>query len=157
MFKCYNWHTVKLFVISFIAFVAMDSLWISYLMKDLYREKFSFADMQETGMFGMKCLLALVVWALIVKGIVIFVLPRTHGLYSHALFKGGLYGLIVYGSYELTNYIVLADWPMEMVRYDIAWGVFICAIVSVIGVYAAHLCGCENMCGVSGKGKNACL
>jgi len=159
MFHCFNWHTIKLFVISLVAFIALDCLWIFFLMKDMYKEKLAVVShMGGAGILDYKCLAALAVWALIVKGIILFVLPRTHGSYLCALLKGGIYGLIIYGTYELTNYAVLPNWPTEIVGYDIAWGVFICAVVTAFAVWMAKMCGCEHMCSCNcdGEGIKSC-
>ncbi len=156
MFHCFNWHTIKLFIISFVAYVALDCLWICYLMKDLYKDKLSpFSDMSEFNIFDPRYLAALAVWALIVKGIILFVLPRSHGSYLYALVKGAMYGLIVYGAYELTNFAVLPNWPKELVGYDIAWGMALCAIITAFALAVADWCGCKDMC--ERKGKKTCL
>ena len=114
-------------------------------MKDFYKEKLSPFVTMGDNMEMIKYAAAFAVWVLIVKGIIIFVLPRSHGSYIHAAVKGAIYGLIVYGSYELTNFAVLANWPTQMVGYDIAWGVFLCSFISVLSLFVAHWCGCEKM------------
>jgi uncharacterized membrane protein len=35
-------------------------------------------------------------------------------------------------TYELTNYAVLADWPLGIVFIDIAWGIILGASVSAL-------------------------
>jgi uncharacterized membrane protein len=130
-------------------------------MKDLYKDKLSpFSDMSDMSFMDPRCLAMIAVWALIVKGIVIFVLPRTHGSHLCALVKGAMYGLIIYGSYQLTNFAVLANWPTQLVCYDIAWGMALCAVITCFSMCMAKWCGYENMCGcecsMNGKGKKAC-
>lgn len=159
MFCCYSWDSLKLYVISLAAFIALDCLWIFFLMKDMYREKLAVVShMGGAGLFDVKSLAALAVWALIVKGIILFVLPRTHGSYWWALVKGGIYGLIIYGTYELTNYAILTNWPLEIVGYDIAWGIFICAVITTFAVWMAPMCGCDHMCSCNcnEEGKQSC-
>ncbi|MBY0109590.1 MAG: DUF2177 family protein [Candidatus Babeliaceae bacterium] len=152
MFHCLNWQTLKLYVTSLGAFIALDCLWIFFFMKDMYQEKLGVvSNMGSAGILDLKTLAAIAVWALIVKGIILFVLPRTHGSYWYALVKGGIYGLIVYGTYELTNYAVLPNWPTEIIGYDIAWGIFICAIITAFAVWMSKMCGCEHICSCNCK------
>jgi uncharacterized membrane protein len=46
------------------------------------------------------------------------------------IFFGALYGLVVYGTYDLTNYSLVKDWPLTITLVDMAWGTFACATVS---------------------------
>lgn len=50
-----------------------------------------------------------------------------------AVNRGGALGLVAYGTYELTNWAVITGWPVVLVPADIAWGVALTAISSVVG------------------------
>ena len=145
MYNCFSWHAIKLCAISFVAFVAANYIWFNYFMKD----KMMMGNMGDGMMMlsGYYLAAALVASFLIVKGIVIFVLPHTGGDYTRALIKGGIYGLIVYGSHELMNYAFMRDYPTDMMTYCIIWGVVLCAGITLFTVYVAEWCGCEDMCG----------
>ena len=64
---------------------------------------------------------AVVVYLLIPLGIVLFALPRVspEHLVSSALLWGFLFGIVLYGVYDMTNYSVLAKWPIKLVVVDI--------------------------------------
>ena len=47
-----------------------------------------------------------------------------------ALLNGALFGLVTYATYELVNKSLLAGWPLRLVLVDMAWGVFVGAVVS---------------------------
>ena len=49
-----------------------------------------------------------------------------------ALFKGYIFGLVLYGTYDLTNMALLKNWPIEMSVIDIIWGPFLCGLTSFI-------------------------
>lgn len=49
---------------------------------------------------------------------------------GRALLNGALFGLVTYGTYELVNKALLDRWPPTMVVVDMAWGVFVGAVVS---------------------------
>ncbi len=50
-----------------------------------------------------------------------------------AMNRGGALGLVAYGTYELTNWAVITGWPVILVPADIAWGIALTAISSVVG------------------------
>jgi len=52
--------------------------------------------------------------------------------------RGAALGLVAYGTYELTNWAVLRDWPPLLVPIDIGWGIALTALAAVVGkvVYA---------------------
>lgn len=52
--------------------------------------------------------------------------------------RGAALGLVVYVSYELTNWAVLRDWPAWIVPIDIAWGVVLTAVSALAGKAAAR-------------------
>ena len=46
---------------------------------------------------------------------------------------GAEMGLLAYGTYELTNWAVLAGWPAALVPVDLLWGVVLTAAASAVG------------------------
>lgn len=79
---------------------------------------------------------AFLVYVLIPLGLVLFVLPRVSpdNSAAAALGWGFLYGVILYGVYDLTNYSLIDRWPWRMTLVDMAWGGFICAFTSYVAV-----------------------
>lgn len=55
---------------------------------------------------------------------------------SMALRRGAAFGLVTYATYDLTNWAVLQGWPALLVPIDIAWGIFLTALVAMVGKYA---------------------
>ena len=49
-----------------------------------------------------------------------------------AALRGALLGALCYGTYELTNWAVLAGWPAPLVAVDLAWGIVLTAAVAAI-------------------------
>ena len=52
---------------------------------------------------------------------------------SGAARRGAALGLVAYGTYELTNWAVLRDWPALLVPIDIGWGVVLTAMAAFVG------------------------
>ena len=58
-----------------------------------------------------------------------------------ALRRGASLGFIVYASYELTNWAVIAHWPAGLVPVDLAWGVVLTGAVAFAGRVALEAAG----------------
>src|SRR5450830_1463956 len=50
---------------------------------------------------------------------------------------GALLGLLAYGTYDLSNYATLRDWPLGLTVIDMAWGSVLSAISATAGYLAA--------------------
>ena len=46
--------------------------------------------------------------------------------------SGALFGLILYGVYDLTNLAILEKWTRSMTVADIAWGCVLCGSTAVL-------------------------
>lgn len=71
---------------------------------------------------------AVIVYLLLALGVVMFILPSKYNV----LFAGAIFGLMVYGVYDFTNYIFLKSWTLPVVWLDVAWGTFVSALVSFL-------------------------
>ncbi|MFH2020419.1 MAG: DUF2177 family protein [archaeon] len=108
--------------------LVIDLVYLSFLMKGFYDAQL--IPFERT----IRIIPALLVWILIPLGVIIFVLPRSKEL-KKTVFFGAVYGFIVYGVYDLTNYAILEQWPIVMTIADIIWGTALCSIVSFVGYY----------------------
>ena len=114
--------TIKMAVLGAVAFMVLDGVWLGLLMKNFYRDQL--APIARLGNGGMAPNLpaAFVVYALLGTGIALFVIPRAPSVPLAAAY-GALFGLVVYGVYDFTNYSTLRQWPFALVFADVAWGV----------------------------------
>lgn len=55
--------------------------------------------------------------------------------YISILLKGVLFGVVAYGTYDLTNQATLKGWPAIVTVVDLAWGGFLTGISSLISAY----------------------
>ncbi len=51
-----------------------------------------------------------------------------------ALTGGAIFGILAYGTYELTNYATLRDWHLEQVITDTIWGGLLTGVSAWAGV-----------------------
>ena len=56
---------------------------------------------------------------------------------SKSLYTGFIFGLVAYGTYNLTNMAVIKDWSSTVVFVDMFWGASLTAISSTTGIYLA--------------------
>jgi uncharacterized membrane protein len=126
---------ILVFLIALVPLVILDALWITVLMKSFYASQFAGIGMAQP----IRLWAGVLVWLLIAAGVVIFILPLAKGNVLHAALYGALFGLILYGVYDLTNYAFIAAWPLKLVFVDIAWGAFLCGAVSAVTQWASTL------------------
>ena len=60
-------------------------------------------------------------------------------IYNHsliqALWTGIVFGIVAYGTYNLTNMAFIKDWSTSVVLVDMIWGGFLTGFVSVLTTY----------------------
>jgi uncharacterized membrane protein len=67
---------------------------------------------------------------------ILIIFPSLQYDYSilKTLFLGGVFGLVTYATYDLTNQATLNNWPILVTIVDMIWGTFLSAVVSIITV-----------------------
>lgn len=114
-------HTLTLAALGAVAFMVLDGIWLGLLMKNFYREQLLPIVRLGNGGIAPNWPAAFVVYALLGAGIAIFVIPRAPTVPLAAAY-GALFGLVVYGVYDFTNYSTLRQWPLVLTFADVAWG-----------------------------------
>ncbi|MDD9953273.1 MAG: DUF2177 family protein [Candidatus Woesearchaeota archaeon] len=117
----------KRFLMLYVLVIVLDLTWMTFLGGNFYRGVLGHIMRTEAATFTV-VLAAILLWGLMALGVEYFVLPQ-----KKPLFAGALFGLMVYGVYELTNYAVLKDWPLSVVAVDILWGVVLFSILAYVG------------------------
>jgi len=113
--------TLKLAAVGAVTFMVLDGIWLGLLMKNFYREQLAPILRLTDGGMAPNWPAAFVVYVLLGTGIALFVMPRVTTLSSAAAY-GALFGLVVYGVYDFTNYSTLRQWPFVLTLADVAWG-----------------------------------
>lgn len=124
------------YLLTTLAFFALDLLWLGAIAKNLY-QKYLNGFLSD----HIKWPAAIIFYLIFIAGIYIFAIyPAVQkNSMQHALVFGGLFGLFTYATYELTNYAVLKNWPLNIVIIDILWGTVLTALVSLIGFYIMNI------------------
>ena len=123
-------HTIKITAFGAIAFMVLDGVWLGVLMKSFYRDQLAPIVRLADGGIAPNWPAAFVVYVLLGTGIALFVIPRAPTV-SLAAVYGALFGLVVYGVYDFTNYSTLRQWPFVLAMADVAWGAVASAACAV--------------------------
>ncbi len=118
---------LKLFLITLPVLAVIDLAWIVGVARSFYKSQLGSLLASHTVWWA-----AVVFYLLYVAGLVFFVIEPAVGKHSlaFAFFAGGFFGLIAYGTYDLTNLATTAAWPLTMSLVDMAWGTFAGAVIS---------------------------
>lgn len=119
--------------ILFACFLALDACWLVLVGPHLYRPALnallsSDVDWLAVGLF----------YPLYLLGLATFVVAPAlaDGRPGRALSKGALFGLVAYGTYDLTNQATLAGWPWGITAADLAWGATVSGVSAWVAVRA---------------------
>lgn len=125
-----------IWVVTAVVFAVLDLLWLGGLARDYYRTRMAavIADRFDK-------VAALVFYLGYVTGAVVF--GAVAELLPDGLFwtfvQTWLYGLCVYGGYNLTNRATLKRWPWSLALADTAWGPALTAASVTLGVFVTGL------------------
>ena len=121
-----------------IAFVALDAVWLSVMAQRLYQPAIGHL-MRE----GFALQPAIAFYLLYILGLVVFAvapgLARGHA--AEAAWRGALFGLIAYATYDLTNQATLRDWPWSVTLADLGWGTAASALAAAAACRATMALG----------------
>ena len=120
------------------AFLAIDALWLGVLMRATYAQALGPLLAAQPRWAPAALFYCLYVMGLLVFAIVPGLRAR-RGRTAAAL--GALLGLVAYGTYDLSNYATLRDWPLALTAIDMAWGAVLSGMAAWTGYLAASRAG----------------
>lgn len=117
-----------------VTFLVLDLIWLGVVAKDLYQREIG-ALLLERPLYGP----AAVFYLAYLAGILVFaVSPALNaGSWVTAAIYGALFGLMCYGTYDMTNLATLKNWSSTIAVVDMAWGTFLTASAAVTAYLAA--------------------
>jgi uncharacterized membrane protein len=134
-------HLLKVFLATTAVLFVIDYLWLGVLMSGFYKAELGSLGRMEGGALKPVIWAAVVVYVLIPLGIVLFALPRVQAEspIASALLWGFIFGVVLYGVYDMTNYALIANWPARMMAVDMVWGGVLCALGTLVASYADRM------------------
>ncbi|MEM9628580.1 MAG: DUF2177 family protein [Pseudomonadota bacterium] len=115
-------------------FLVIDAIWLGLIAASFYRSQLGDLMLDQpkldiAALFYVGYTFAIVLLA---------AAPAARsGSLTQALLYGAVLGLAAYGTYDITNYATLKNWPQTMVVVDLIWGTVLTATAAAAG-YAAY-------------------
>lgn len=126
---------IYLFLLMMVFVFVVDMIWLGVIAKNIYAQNIGMLLRKSGTAMTPIWWAAVGVYACISLGVIYFVLPQAQGDYMAALCFGAVFGLVAYGIYDLTNYSILANWPLKITLIDLVWGIVLCSLSSVFAVF----------------------
>ncbi|MEA4875531.1 DUF2177 family protein [Anaerorhabdus sp.] len=117
--------------ITLLIFIVIDGIWL-FLMRNFYSKQLG--ELMTT---NVKWLSALIFYVLFVIALYYFVINPAliSGDIKVLVISAVLFGLVTYGTYDLTNYATLNNWPLTITIIDLCWGSFVSTAVALISFF----------------------
>ena len=120
------------FIIVFILYIIFDGTMIALFMGKYFGGVVE--KIQRGRKMSARILPAVLCFFILAFGIVYFVLDRIRDdhIVEDSFRYGGVFGAVVYGVFDLTNYSIFSDYTAGTVLIDMAWGTILASVVSMI-------------------------
>ena len=124
------------FVAALLAMAVIDGVWLGLVARSFYRRHLGPLMSDRPNWAA-----AVAFYLLYVVGVTVFAaLPGAEAKsLTDAAWRGGLFGLVAYATYDLTNAATLRGWPNIVVVVDMAWGAILTAAISTVATGAVLL------------------
>ena len=130
MIKCF----IIASLIASIIFLIIDVIWLSFATKSFYRPLLGDLISEKPVLWAAGLFYVLYMFGMAVIVIQPCIEPSA---LSKSLYTGFIFGLVAYGTYNLTNMAVIKDWSPTVVFVDMFWGGSLTAFSSYYGILLA--------------------
>ena len=123
-----------LYLITLPTLAVIDLIWIIGVAQSFYKAQLGSLLATNTVWWA-----AVLFYLMYVAGLIFFVIQpaiEKHSL-SYAILAGAFFGLVAYGTYDLTNLATTTGWPLTMSLVDMAWGAIAGGAISGAVFYLA--------------------
>ena len=121
-------------LIAALIFLIIDIIWLSFAVKSFYRPNIGHLLLDKPVMWA-----AAMFYIIYVIGLgVVIIEPSTNfeNIFNFLL-KAFMFGLVAYGTYNLTNMATIKGWSPSVVFVDMIWGGSLTALSSYSGILLA--------------------
>ena len=130
MIKCF----LVAALIASVVFLIIDVIWLSFATKSFYRPLLGDLLSEKPVLWAAGMFYILYMFGMAVIVIQPCIEPTA---ITRSLYTGFIFGLVAYGTYNLTNMAVIKNWSSTVVFVDMFWGGTLTAISSTTGIYLA--------------------
>jgi len=123
------------YVVAFVAFAAIDALWLSTMGPLLYRPTLGDILLAELRIGP-----AIAFYLVYPLGILVLaVLPALKsGSLAAAIGSGIVLGAVCYATYDLTNFATLRNWTLQLTLLDITYGAIVSGLAAAVAFWVAR-------------------
>ena len=123
---------IKTFFIALIFFFIIDVFWIYFVATPMYKQEVS-------SLMELKVPPALLFYVIFLLGLIFFVInPNQDNTLLNVFLIGAFFGLVTYGTYDLTVYASMNIFSLKLVVADILWGMFLSGAVATLTVFTIN-------------------
>jgi len=124
---------VVAYLIAALAFGTCDAVWLTQSYGRIY-----YPEIGQLTLAAPAPVASLCFYLLYLLGVIRFaVAPALKvGGVGAAIVNGAFFGLVAYGTYDLTNLATLKNWTLTISLVDMAWGTFATATASAVSTIA---------------------
>jgi len=122
---------IKTFFIALLFFCIIDVFWIYFVATPMYKQ-------EVASLMQFKALPAILFYIVYLLGLIFFVINPNHSnTLVNVFLIGAFYGLVTYGTYDLTVYATMNIFSLKLVVSDILWGMILSGLVATLTVFTA--------------------
>ncbi len=124
------------FIFVSIIFLIIDVIWLSITVKYLYRPALGGLLNDQPVMWA-----AVLFYIIYMVGLTIIIIHPAivNDSIFQAFWTGIIFGVVAYGTYNLTNMATIKDWSSTVVLVDMLWGGFLTGFSSASGIYLSKV------------------
>jgi uncharacterized membrane protein len=123
---------IKTFFIALIFFFIIDVFWIYFVATPMYKQEVS-------SLMELKIPPALLFYVIFLLGLIFFVVnPNQDNTLLNVFLIGAFFGLVTYGTYDLTVYASMNIFSLKLVVADILWGMFLSGAVATLTLFTIN-------------------
>ncbi len=125
-------HNLTIYLITLAVFLAIDMVWLGILAKDLYRKQIGKLMAKKPNWTA-----AFIFYAIYILGLFLLVIyPAVQDKSGLATWwKGLVFGVVSYATYDLTNLAVAKDWPVKITLIDLVWGGAVTSLTTLASLF----------------------
>lgn len=121
------------FFIIMISMILIDGLWLALMHNRLYVP--NIGHLLTDVMAIWPAIIFYILYGIALNVFVVLPALKNNTGYLELLLLGLLFGMVTYGTYDLTNQVTLKNWPWVVTVIDIAWGSCLAGVVSLIATF----------------------
>lgn len=124
--------TLRLYVITFVSFLALDSVWLGVVSPRFYKQHIGHLLADHPNWYA-----AALFYLIFIGGLMYFaVAPAVaKNSVSTGALRGAIFGLVTYATFDLTSQAMLRNWPAIVTIIDLLWGTALSSATSALTVF----------------------